>query len=651
MSANRKGEGVKKAENTKRTERTKKAEGAKGKDDVNRAEGTKKAGKGRWRKVLRINRRAFGLMCRESGGYTALLIFRDMLGVCMPYWGLWFSARLLDEIIGDRSPRLLILYTVLLLSGYLVLRFLWEFISALESQKRFEFTQKEFGIFTRKAMELDYSLLEEERVHVLYKQVVRESFNDGKNLETLRRNLPWLISTLVGMGLSVAMVWELLVKMWDYGLVAVLFVLLAVGGIWVSTKCGAATSRTWLECNRSIGENCVERDGYLDYFNQYERGKEIRIYQIGRLMIDRLLATHHFNDRALDRRTRRSIPLEVVSGFAEEATMAMIYCLTGFAALMGRITLGSMTQYIGSIQNFIENMRICWSCLTTLWFNGEYLERYFEFLDTPSQMRKGCLPVEKRMDGEYKIRFEHVSFRYPGSDRYALKDIDMEFRIGEKMAVVGMNGSGKTTFIKLLCRLYDPTEGVIYMNGIDIRRYDYQEYMSLFSVVFQDFKLFSFTLGENVAVAEDYEEDTVREALRRAGMGDFLETHEKQLSTVLYRDFDRDGVEISGGEAQKIALARAVCKGAPFVLLDEPTAALDPLAEYEIYKRFNELVADRTTVYISHRMSSCRFCGDIAVFHEGQVVQRGNHESLMAEKDGKYYELWTSQAQYYQKEK
>lgn len=265
-------------------------------------------------------------------------------------------------------------------------------------------------------------------------------------------------------------------------------------------------------------------------------------------------------------------------------------------------------------------------------------------------MQKGCLPVEKRVDGDYRIVFDHVSFQYPGSEKYALKDINMEFQLGEKMAVVGMNGSGKSTFTKLLCRLYAPTEGTIYMNGIDIRRYDYQEYLSLFSVVFQDFKLFSFTLGENVAVAEDYQEEPVRDALVKAGMEEFLEEHGNSLAANLYRDFDKDGIEVSGGEAQKIALARAVCKGAPFVLLDEPTAALDPLAEYEIYKRFNELVADRTTVYISHRMSSCRFCGDIAVFHEGRMVQRGNHESLMEETDGKYYELWTAQAQYYQKE-
>lgn len=603
--------------------------------------------KGKWKKVLRINKRAFGLMCRESGAYTAIMILEWMMRICTPYWGIWFSARLLDEVLGNRSLERLVLYTALLLGGNLLLTFFRNFISTVEEHKRYEFSQKQNMIFTRKVMELDYCLLEEEKTHVLYRRVVRETFNDGKNLEGLRRRLPALTGCLAGMGLSVAMVWELLARMWDHGILMVLFVALAALGIWVCGKCAAKTERVWAECNQSIGENCVQRDGYLDYFNDYERGKEIRIYQLGKLMIDRLMATHHFNDRALDRRSRRGIPVQVVSEFAGEATVAMTYCFTAFAALIGRISLGSLTQYVRSIENFIDNLKFAWSIMVDLWFNADYLERYFSFLDIPGQMRRGCLPVEKRVDGEYRIVFDHVSFRYPGSEKYALKDINLEFKVGEKMAVVGMNGSGKSTFIKLLCRLYDPTEGTITMNGIDIRRYDYQEYLSLFSVVFQDFKLFSFTLGENVAVSENYSEADVREALVKAGMEEFLEAHGDSLETVLYRDFDRDGVEISGGEAQKIALARAVCKGAPFVLLDEPTAALDPLAEYEIYKRFNDMVADRTTVYISHRMSSCRFCGDIAVFHEGQVVQRGSHESLMEEKDGKYYELWTAQAQYY----
>lgn len=609
---------------------------------------TEKKEKGKIRKILRIYKRAFGILRREFGGYMAAETLAWLLLTCRPYWSIWFSARLLDEIFGNRSAQTLILYTTLLLGGALVIDFCQEFFGVLADHRKFEFSEKQNMIFARKMMELDYSLLEAEETHMLMKRVVRETFNDGKNLEAIRRSLPDFLSSLTGMGLSVAMVWELLARTKDYGFLTLLFVALTALGIWVSGRCTAAGSRACLERDRSISENCVQRDCYLDYFNQYERGKEIRIFRLGRLMIDRLLATHHFNDRALDRCACKTVPLNVISGFAQEFTVAMTYCLTGIAALMGRITVGGMTQYTQSIDRFIQNLRACWDEAVTLWFNADYLERYFEYLDMPSQMQRGCLPVEKRVDGEYRIAFQHVSFRYPGSETYALKDINMEFRIGEKMAVVGMNGSGKSTFIKLLCRLYDPTEGVITLNGIDIRRYNYQEYMELFSVVFQDFKLFSFTLGENVAVSEDYSQEKVRDALERAGLEEFLQRHGGNLSTVLYRDFDNDGVEVSGGEAQKIALARAVCKGAPFVLLDEPTAALDPKAEYEIYKRFNDLVADRTTVYISHRMSSCRFCGDIAVFHEGRMVQRGTHESLMAETAGKYYELWTAQAQYYQ---
>ncbi len=609
---------------------------------------TEKGKKGKVGRVLRIYRRAFGMLRREFGGYMTAEIMRWMLMCCSPYWGIWFSARLLDEILGDRTPRTLILYAALLLGGNLILDFGQTLFSVLSDHRKYEFSEKQNMIFARKMMELDYSLLEEEKIHTLLNRVVRESYNEGKNLEGIRRSLPYLLSCLSGMCLSVAMVWELAVRMQGYGMLMVLFFLAAALGIWVSGKCTAADSRAYMECHRFISENCVRRDMYLHYFNQYERGKEIRIYQLGKLMIGRLMATHHFNDRALDRRACKTVPLSIATGLAQEVTVALAYCLTGFAALMGKITLGGMTQYTAGINRFIQNLGDFWGEAVNLWFNADYLERYFEYLDLPSQMKKGCLPVEKRVDGDYRIAFRHVSFRYPGSEDYALKDINMEFQVGEKMAVVGMNGSGKSTFIKLLCRLYDPTEGVITMNGIDIRRYDYQEYLSLFSVVFQDFKLFSFTLGENVAVSEEYSEAEVRDALEKAGLEEFLQRQENGLSTILYRDFDNDGVEVSGGEAQKIALARAVCKGAPFVLLDEPTAALDPKAEYEIYKRFNDLVADRTTVYISHRMSSCRFCGDIAVFHEGRMVQRGSHELLMAQTTGKYYELWTAQAQYYQ---
>ncbi len=213
--------------------------------------------------------------------------------------------------------------------------------------------------------------------------------------------------------------------------------------------------------------------------------------------------------------------------------------------------------------------------------------------------------------------------------------------------MVGLNGSGKTTFIKLLCRLYDPQEGVITLNGIDIKKYDYEEYMTLFSVVFQDFCVFSFPLGQNVTTSLEYDEQKVWRCLEQAGFAERAEKMPKGLDTALYKDFEEDGVEISGGEAQKIALARALYKDAPFIVLDEPTAALDPVSEHEIYERFNQFVGAKTAIYISHRLSSCRFCDQIAVFDHGRLIQTGSHDELLADEQGKYHELWHAQAQYY----
>lgn len=214
------------------------------------------------------------------------------------------------------------------------------------------------------------------------------------------------------------------------------------------------------------------------------------------------------------------------------------------------------------------------------------------------------------------------------------------------MAIVGRNGSGKTTFIKLLCRLYDVTEGCIKLNGIDIRKYDYQEYCALFAVVFQDFCIFAFPLGENIASGNAVEEDRATDALIRAGLGDRLRALDQGLGTYVGREFCDGGISFSGGEKQKMAIARAIYKDAPFVIMDEPTAALDPLAECDVYAGFDKMVGKKTALYISHRLASCRFCEDILVFDKGQVVQRGNHEEL-AGQEGIYRELWNAQAQYY----
>ena len=340
--------------------------------------------------------------------------------------------------------------------------------------------------------------------------------------------------------------------------------------------------------------------------------------------------------------------LSAASGVVSQAFVGAVYLFTGLKALGGAFGVGSVTQYVGALAGLARGLSDLLEQVGALRTNAGFLKFTFDFLDIPNSMYQGSLTTEKRTDRKYEIEFRDVSFRYPSTDTWALRHVNMKFDVGGRLAVVGENGSGKTTFIKLLCRLYDPTEGEILLNGIDIRKYRYDDYLALFSVVFQDFKLLAQPLGSNVAAAEEYDRARAEECLSKAGFADRLAELPRGLDTCLYREFEDGGVEVSGGEAQKIALARVLYQDAPFIVLDEPTAALDPEAEAEVYTKFNDIVEDKTAIYISHRLSSCRFCDEIAVFDRGRVVQQGNHDALV-ETPGKYQALWEAQAQYYQK--
>ena len=314
--------------------------------------------------------------------------------------------------------------------------------------------------------------------------------------------------------------------------------------------------------------------------------------------------------------------------------------------VLGVYAVGTFLLYRNALTQLFSGVVFLFGAIGFTRGQDEFMEELFRYLDLPDTMYKGTLAVEKREDNRFEIEFRDVSFRYPGSEEYALRHINLKFRIGERLTLVGMNGSGKTTLIKLLCRLYDPTEGTILLNGIDVTRYSYDEYIALFSVVFQDFKIFAFSVAENVACTPEPDRERVRSALRGVGLEERIDAMPHGMDTAITREYEDDGVDLSGGEGQKLAIARALYKDAPFLILDEPTAALDPLAEAEIYSRFDRMSENRTTVFISHRLSSCRFCDEIAVFDGGRIAEQGNHETLLAQ-NGKYAELWNAQAQYY----
>ena len=381
----------------------------------------------------------------------------------------------------------------------------------------------------------------------------------------------------------------------------------------------------------------------FQYVAYYSAGKDIRIYGQKETVLEEYSSILDGERKAWRKMEKNQFANTNINSVISIFISLLIYLFVGFKALAGAFLVGNIIKYAGSIEKFISGFSSFMNGFTELRSNNVCLKAYFDFMEIPDNLYQGTLTTEKRADNEYEFEFRSVSFKYPGSETYALKNFNLKLNIGRKMAVVGMNGSGKTTMIKLLCRLYDPTEGEITLNGIDIKKYDYNEYLALFSVVFQDFKLFSFSLGQNVAANVNIDRARAQRCLEMAG----LKEMPMGLDTPLYKDFEEDGVEISGGEAQKIALARALYKDAPFIVLDEPTAALDPVAEFEIYSKLNGIAGDKTAIYISHRLSSCRFCDDIAVFHEGELIQRGSHDTLLADSGGKYHELWNTQARYY----
>ena len=388
---------------------------------------------------------------------------------------------------------------------------------------------------------------------------------------------------------------------------------------------------------------------YGFFATRLKRAVDIRIYRQERISRFYMGKGDVFTENSpLATEYRGKLGLCVAASKGIGAVMSgIIYLFVCVKAWAGAFPIGSATQYIGAITGVFMGLNGLIVAFENVRANGVFLSNTFEYLDIPNSMYQGSLTTEKRSDRQYEVEFRNVSFKYPGSEAYALKNVNIKFKVGSRLAVVGMNGSGKTTFIKLLCRLYDPTEGEILLNGIDIRKYRYDDYRDIFSIVFQDFQLFAMPLGENVAVSASYDREDVADCLEKAGFSERLSTMPKGLDTVLYKTLDKDGVEVSGGEAQKIAIARAIYKNAPFIILDEPTAALDPVAEAEIYEKFNDIAGDKTAIYISHRLSSCRFCDEILVFDHGQIVQTGSHEELVHQEAGKYYALWNAQAQYY----
>ena len=331
-----------------------------------------------------------------------------------------------------------------------------------------------------------------------------------------------------------------------------------------------------------------------------------------------------------------------------KSLILVAYLYVGLKAMYGLITIGNVVSYVAAITALSIAITNIVERYSKLHLFNNYLNNYFTYLNLQSTKKYGVI---NRLDiDQLEIEFKDVSFKYPNQEEYTLKNINLKLEKGLRLAIVGLNGAGKTTLIKLLCRLYEPTEGQILINNIPLISYSKEIIDSLFSVVFQDFKLFSYSVKDNVSSGLHGDSKRVEETLKKTGMFDRVCDMPQDIDTVIYQRSKQQGVEISGGEAQKIAIARALYKDSPIVILDEPTAALDPKSEAEIYSNFNDLVADKTSIFISHRMSSCKFCDKIIVIDDGTIAEQGHHNHLV-EAGGIYSRMWNAQAKYYTDEK
>ncbi len=610
--------------------------------------------------MLRLNNRALKLFYKRYPQMILSRLISVVWNSLTPYVSIYLSALVIDELAGSRNVERLQLLVLITLASAAVIALGTALLKKWTEAQSAGMWFKVENILSEKMLDMDYVSLDETHTAELL-STIRQNMNGGGwglyRVVVAYEELCSSILTILG-GISLTV--SLFVSRVPDGagalsalnnplvVLAVITVMLAVTFIApvLNNKSGSYYAKH--ADSHNLGNRLFSFFGWLGYYS--ELAPDVRIYRQ-----DRICDRHNHNkddtfcsNGLFARLAWGPIGLFAAAGSAVSVIFTgVVYAFVCLKALAGAFGLGSVTQYVASITKVSGGMSSFVSTLGDMRNNAPFLELTFEFLDIPNNMYQGSLTVEKRNDRKYEVEFRNVSFKYPGSENYALRNVNMKFEIGKRLAVVGMNGSGKTTFIKLLCRLYDPTEGEILLNGIDIRKYNYAEYMNIFSVVFQDFKLFSLTLGENVASGSRIDREKVIDCLNKAGFGGRLAEMPNGIDTYLYTDYEKDGVNVSGGEAQKIAIARALYKDSPFIILDEPTAALDPIAEAEIYGKFDEIAGDKTAIYISHRLSSCKFCDEIAVFHEGAVIQQGTHASLVADESGKYYELWHAQAQYY----
>jgi ATP-binding cassette subfamily B protein len=431
-------------------------------------------------------------------------------------------------------------------------------------------------------------------------------------------------------------------------LMMIIFIVISFGIVKISSfftkrdkiKFSDAMAPTWRKMN------------YLESTTKnFDFAKDIRLFNMSNAFFNQLSGVNETYKELNRKHHNRMVLWEVSLGSVLIVQKILMYTWLVYNVVTGAYQISDFVLYVGLVSTFHASVGYVNWIYSDMRTNSLMINDYRNFVDWKEDREtadeKDGHITEINLD-KFEFRFENVSFKYPGHDNYVLKNVNLTIKNGAKLAVVGVNGAGKTTFIKLMMKLYEPSEGRILLNDVDIKEYNREEYFKLFSPVFQNVECFAMPIYQNISFAEEDKTDMnkINEVLEQSGLSEKINSYEKGIHTNLLKIFDKEGIDLSGGEKQRLAMARALYKDGKVIILDEPTAALDALAEDRMYREFENMIHGKTAVFISHRLGSTRFCDKIAMFEDGTIVEEETHEELMA-KNGKYAYMFGIQSQYY----
>ena len=563
------------------------------------------------------------------------------LGVLLPFLEAALAGAVAAILTSGRRPEAILL----LVAGYVVLlqtvRFLQGHLRNLRFKTLF-LLRIDMGMdFFRKTVWMDGQSLESAQGQKKRKDAGRNLYSgNSQGIEAYTKAWCDLVMQLIGLILYGAIVGQVSL---------ILLAILVLQTLLVSYLHTKAGKRAY-----AMEDEIEKKWGIFQYLRRETvipgNGKDIRMYRMDKWFLGMF---HGLIDRVcalIDRQQTGYMAAGMAEDLLTFARSMVVYGWLIREMAAGNMTIPSFLLYVGIVAGFGAWMNGLFGAWRQILENEKLMDDYRDFMDF------GVVEEGRQAPGRpgrtHEIRFEHVCFRYEGSGEDTIRDLNLTIRPGERLALVGPNGAGKTTLIKLLCGLYRPTSGTVYLDGRDIQSLDQRAVFREFAVVFQDVFAFSFPLSDNVSCVDSGREDSerLRGSLEKAGLWERVQALPKGARTFMNKDLDEAGVTLSGGEVQKLMLARALYKDAPMVILDEPTAALDPIAESEMYERYDELVQGRTAVFISHRLSSTRFCDRILFLENGRITEEGTHGELM-QRGGAYAELFSIQARYYKEQK